>query len=361
MDAPCRVDESTDVVGGGDLCDIADPVPLVGTLEDLELRALVRVADGGLHQEAVQLCLGKGVGAIHLDGVLRRDDDERVGDEMGVPVDRDLMLLHHLEKGRLGAGSSPVDLVGEDDVGEYRSWVEYELVGVLVEDRDPGDVPWEEVGRELDTGPVDAEGTGQGAGQGGLSDARHILEQEVALGEQAGDGHTDDVRLAADESVHGCLNGIKGWAVGFVVPGHGGTLSAADGGLDERHPAFDLQPLTVAGGPVRWPSDRLRLQGRLARLQLQLIDRPATCSRFASDATISTIACSCQLDVSYCALLQLLRRPSKDVRIPRRPNACSPKSRAGEGHPPPPEIWQCRRWLHCACILRAVQGVQSDG
>jgi hypothetical protein len=40
---------------------------------------------------------------------------------MGVTVDRDLALGHGLEQGGLGSRRGPVDLVGQDDVGEDRA------------------------------------------------------------------------------------------------------------------------------------------------------------------------------------------------------------------------------------------------
>ena len=67
-------------------------------------------------------------------------------------VDRDLALLHHFEQRRLGLGARTVDLVGEHDVGEDRPGVELEGAGLLVVDRDAGDVARQQVGRELDAG-----------------------------------------------------------------------------------------------------------------------------------------------------------------------------------------------------------------
>jgi hypothetical protein len=55
-------------------------------------------ADVELEQEAVELRLGQRVGALVLDRVLRRADDERVGQRPGRPVDGHLPLLHRLEQ-----------------------------------------------------------------------------------------------------------------------------------------------------------------------------------------------------------------------------------------------------------------------
>jgi hypothetical protein len=37
------------------------------------------------------------------------------------------MLLHRLQHGRLGLGRGPVDLVGQDDLGEERTFLKLEV------------------------------------------------------------------------------------------------------------------------------------------------------------------------------------------------------------------------------------------
>ena len=69
---------------------------------------------------------------------------------VGDAVHRHLPLLHALEERRLGLGRRPVDLVGEHDLAHDRAGPELELLGLLVVDRDAGDVGRQQVGRELD-------------------------------------------------------------------------------------------------------------------------------------------------------------------------------------------------------------------
>ena len=114
-------------------------------LEHRDLRGLDGVADRDARHEAVALRLGEGVGALHLDGVLGRDHHERLLEHVGRVVDGDLALLHGLEQGGLGLGGGPVDLVADHDVGEDAAGPELELAGVLVEDRDAGDVGGQQV------------------------------------------------------------------------------------------------------------------------------------------------------------------------------------------------------------------------
>ena len=80
----CDVDLPDDGDGLRDLLRGDDGLELVGRrttgalgLEDRELGVAARVAHRDLHEEAVELRLGQGIGAFELDRVLRRDDHER--------------------------------------------------------------------------------------------------------------------------------------------------------------------------------------------------------------------------------------------------------------------------------------------
>jgi hypothetical protein len=79
-----------------------------------------RVADHDADEEAVDLRLRERVGALEIDGVLRGEDHEGVGQLEAIALDGDLALLHRLEQRRLGLRGGAVDLVGEHHVGEDR-------------------------------------------------------------------------------------------------------------------------------------------------------------------------------------------------------------------------------------------------
>ena len=108
------------------------------------------VADENLEHEAVDLRLGQRVGALGLDGVLRRHDEERVRRRVGLPADGHLPFLHHLEQRALHLGRRPVDLVGQQQVGEDRPERDLELAVALVVDAGADDVGGHQVGGELD-------------------------------------------------------------------------------------------------------------------------------------------------------------------------------------------------------------------
>ena len=118
---PGRVDEPDDVVRHGridvDLADgrlhlaqLLDPEDLLEVLErvgplllveDDDLLDRLGIAEAEPDHEPVELGLGQGERALVLDGVLGRDDEERIGHRVRDAVDRRLALLHALEQGGL--------------------------------------------------------------------------------------------------------------------------------------------------------------------------------------------------------------------------------------------------------------------
>ena len=90
-------------------------------VEDLPLLGARGVGDVQLEHEAVELRLGKLVGAFLVERVLRGEHQERVGQRIGRVADGDLALLHGFEQGALHLGRGAVDFVGEDEVGEERA------------------------------------------------------------------------------------------------------------------------------------------------------------------------------------------------------------------------------------------------
>ena len=116
-----------------------------------------------------------------------------------LPLDRDLAVAHRLEQGALGPGRGPVDLVGQDHVGEDRARLEDELAAGRVVDARAEDVRGEQVGRELEPAERAVDARGQGPGQQRLAHARDVLDQDVPLGQQRHDGQLDDLGLAQDD------------------------------------------------------------------------------------------------------------------------------------------------------------------
>ena len=161
-----------------------------------------RVADVDAHEEAVDLRLGQGIGALEVDGVLRRQHHEGRGQLEAVALDGHLPLLHRLEQRGLGLGGRAVDFVGEHDVGEDGTRAQREGALLGREHVGAGDVGRQQVRRELDAPHRGAQRGGVGLDQRGLGDAGHALEQHVALGEQRGEHQVDRARRADVDAHH---------------------------------------------------------------------------------------------------------------------------------------------------------------
>ena len=147
---------------------------------------------------------GSGIGALLLDRVLGREHQERQRQVVGLSARRHAVLLHRLQQRRLGLGRRPVDLVGENHVGEDRPAHEAEDApaggAVLLEHVGAGDVRRHQVGRELDAPERQVEHVGQRLDQQRLRQAGHADEQAVAAREQR-DQQVIDHRVLPDDAL----------------------------------------------------------------------------------------------------------------------------------------------------------------
>jgi hypothetical protein len=191
-------------------------------LHDLELLGVGGVVDFDHEHEAVELRFRERVGPLLLDRILGGEDEEGIGERMILTADGDFSLLHGLEHGSLGLGRRPVDLVGEDNVGEDRTWEEFELAlvggGIRIDDLGPGDVRGHEIRGELDPFEGEVERLGEAGDQEGFRQAGDTDKQRVAAGEDRNQHLFDDVILSDDDFPE------------FLADALGGGLQFIDGG-----------------------------------------------------------------------------------------------------------------------------------
>ena len=162
------------------------------------------MVDHDVEHEAIELRFRQRVRAFELDRVLRGKHVERLLELVGSSLNRDAVLLHGLEQRRLRLGRRPVDLVGEDDVGEDGARREDHLPPaggrVFLNDVRPGDVGRHQVGRELDARELQLEHPRQGVNEQRLRQARHTDDQAVAADEER-QQHFVDRRLLTDDDL----------------------------------------------------------------------------------------------------------------------------------------------------------------
>jgi hypothetical protein len=142
-----------------------------------------RIADEHLHHESVDLRLGERIGAVGLDRVLGRHDQERLRDGERFAPDGHLPLLHDLQQRALHLRGRAVDLVGQQQVGEYRPEGHIELARRLVVDPGTDEVGRHQVGSELDSLELPADRASQRLDRERLGQPRDALNEQVTAGE----------------------------------------------------------------------------------------------------------------------------------------------------------------------------------
>ena len=108
--------------------------PLLALPEYLPLGFAVGIPQRDGTDEAVKLRAGHPEDTRLLEGVLRRDDEEGIGQRVCPVLDADLALRHALQQRGLGSGRGPVDLVRQQDTRHDRARMEFELAGLEIED-----------------------------------------------------------------------------------------------------------------------------------------------------------------------------------------------------------------------------------
>ena len=213
----------------------------------LDLRR--RVADAHAQEEAIELGLRQRERAREVLRVLRRDDEERIGQRDGLAVERDLPFVHRLEQRRLGARAGAVDLVGQQDVREDRALAEDELAAALVVDADAEDVAREQVAGELHAAQLAADGLGDGARERRLADAGHVLDEQVAAGEERDERELDGVLLAFERTLHGLTQRLERGELRRDAGRSGHGAEGSTEGLAGRERGIALGPKRRATAP----------------------------------------------------------------------------------------------------------------
>lgn len=157
-----------------------------------------------------------------LNGVLRRDDEERLGEQMSLAFYCDLLLFHRFKQRALSTRRSAIDFVGENNVSKYRPGVKNEFAAVTIVDINPGDVRGQQIACELHMLKIEPEEPRKQMREGGLTDARLILNKQVSPREQAGLCQTNLVRSPDHhsprlrDSVLNLIAGVEGAAGSWV-------------------------------------------------------------------------------------------------------------------------------------------------
>ncbi len=111
-------------------------------------------------------------------------------------------LLHGFEQRGLRLGRGAIDFVGQHQIGEDGAGLEAQGLGAVIvtlDDHAAHDVGGHQIGRELNARILQMQDAAERAQQGGLAEAGHAFEQNMAAGEQADQDAIDHVLLADDD------------------------------------------------------------------------------------------------------------------------------------------------------------------
>ena len=121
---------------------------------------------------------------------------------MRFAVHSDGVLLHDLKQRGLGFRGGSVDFVREKQLAVRRAVAVLELARLAVPHGEAGDVGREGVGGELDAARRKAERTRKRDREGGLADARAVLEQHMAASVNRHQNLLNDVVFADKGAVY---------------------------------------------------------------------------------------------------------------------------------------------------------------
>jgi hypothetical protein len=174
----------------------------VGVHHQPRLDVRRRVTDADAHHEAIELRLRQREGAGEVLRILRRQNDERIGQLETSAVQRHLTVVHRLQQCGLSARTSAVDLVGQKHVRKDRPAPNMELGSALVIHRHAQQVARQEVAGELHARHVRADRARQCPRQSRLANTGHVFNQYVTTRQQRDGSELDDGWLTFQRDLH---------------------------------------------------------------------------------------------------------------------------------------------------------------
>ncbi len=110
------------------------------------------------------------------------------------------MLLHRLQQRRLHLGRGAVDLVGQNEVGEYGALAHRKILVLLRIDQRTQQVGRQQVGSELDAGEIGVDGLRQRRYGQCLGQSGHAFKQDVSVRQQSYKQRVDQMTLTDDDA-----------------------------------------------------------------------------------------------------------------------------------------------------------------
>jgi hypothetical protein len=168
-----------------------------------------RIAEDDTHEEAIELSLWEWIGSLVFERILCGEYDKRRRQIESLITDGDAFLFHGFEEGGLYLRWSTVDLVCEEDMGEYRSLADIKDSLRLPVYLTSCEVRWEQIRSERYTTRVETEYPCKSPDRLGLAESWNSLEECVSTREEGDDQFLDEGILTDDLALDICLDRLE--------------------------------------------------------------------------------------------------------------------------------------------------------
>ena len=191
----------------------------------------IGIGDIDLHQKAIELGLGQGIGAFLLQRILRREHMEGAGQIMPFTGDGDVIFLHRLKQRGLGSRTGPVDFVGHEQLRENGSPHKAEApasAGSFFKDFGAKNIGGHQVRRELDTPRIQAEHNAERFDKFRFGETWHTDKQAMAARKKGDQSLFNHLRLAKNDGLERAARGSDPLKRGLGCTCHGGFKRSRD-------------------------------------------------------------------------------------------------------------------------------------
>src|SRR5205807_3307404 len=148
---------------------------------------------------AIQLRFRQRISAVMLYGILRGNHQKGLRQRVGMRIHRDLALVHCLKKGRLRFRRSAVDLIYQQNVGEYGATFELELLLHSRVDRNSNHVGREHIAGELNSLKTAIDCPRQRLTESSLANSWNAFYEQVSAGKNGDQRQPNPVIFAAND------------------------------------------------------------------------------------------------------------------------------------------------------------------
>ena len=152
--------------------------------QDFQFGLRCRVTYRDAHQESVHLRFGQRENAVEFHRILSRQDHEKFGQFVALPLERNLSLFHRLQKRALRARRGTVDFVGQQHLRKNRPLADFKLARIRLEHGTACHVGRQQIRRKLDSRKIRTDGGGKRLRERRLARTGNIFHQHVTVRQQ---------------------------------------------------------------------------------------------------------------------------------------------------------------------------------